>query len=213
MINYFTPYLELPKLLRNPLKIGFNLPIIDPQSRPYRHMMLHPNEILNDDIIFQIENHVGLKVYYVMLFYKRAGYNGIPHIDCHYYNDKWNYITAGINYNIGNTPSYGTWYDDDGHGIIPDINKSQQFLSAAQGKVSSHLLNFSYHPGSVFFNHLSNVPHKYQCNMEKPTLIRADIPHSIINHDSKDRWAISIRFDTWNQLSWKEYIDRFKIFL
>ena len=43
-----------------------------------------------------------------------------------------------------------------------------------------------------------------------PTLFRTDKPHTTINSNEHDRWAISIRFDTWdNQLSWEEYLDIF----
>ena len=208
-LDHNIPFAVL-NLPANPISDTYKFPIIKAGSRSYRHLILPPTDILNTKTIETIEK-LGQKIFYVMLFYKRVGNNGKIHTDCHWYKDKWYPIVAGINYVLNDAQSKNTWYNSTNNNPqTMDINNLPEWLSATHSQDASTKLGFRYITGSNYFPELENTKADFETDVLMPTLFRTDKPHTTINSNEHDRWAISIRFDTWdNQLSWEEYLDIF----
>jgi hypothetical protein len=145
------------------------------------------------------------------MLYKRAGNNGKIHTDCHWYKDRWHPIVSGINYVLDDTQSKNSWYNSTNNNPQSmDITNLPEWLSATHSQDANTGLGFRYITGSNYFPELENTKADYETDVSEPTLFRTDKPHTTINSKENDRWAISIRFDTWdNQLTWEEYLNVF----
>jgi hypothetical protein len=49
-----------------------------------------------------------------------------------------------------------------------------------------------------------------RCQMSRPTLINAAVPHRIENNSSEHRWVFSLRFQTSTFDSWPDTVEFFK---
>ena len=193
--KYFIP-LVLPE---TPLKKEFQLPSF-PASAPNSYEIYKPEEIL-DQQIAPIFKKINLEIKNVALFYKRANSRGAIHTDIFLENNRWKKMVAGVNWNITGADSRMNWYQVDEIEVEPELNPPAELRS----KSWYYTLN-----GLHFGSRGSVDPAKAKAKVLEsayiggPTLVRTDIPHSVINTDkTKGRWALSIRFapdfENWNQ--------------
>ena len=128
----------------------------------------------------------------------------VIHSDLSFFNGKWNPNIASINYELLPVQTEMSWWElKDRPPVYPDIPTDNT-------PFEYRTLN-GIHYGTRRFMGDNNAFLIEKAKVVEPTLIRTDLPHSLIrNHYSlSKRVAISIRFhESWN--SWEEALEKFK---
>lgn len=162
-----------------------------------------PLEFLKYEIINTLEL-CNIKIATAILFRKKPGNKNPLHIDAVMTSNGLQKWGCAINWNLTKSNSEMSWYETSEKEII--IRK----------KYNNNLDHFGNFLG-IHFGHANNkiIDHcKTKLietkHIDKPTLVRIDIPHQIKNTDQKDRWCLSLR--TENNYTWSEALEIFKPF-
>jgi hypothetical protein len=193
------PYVDLNINLK-PLRDDFILPTVDPDKQ-YYHVYTAPENILNRELIVLLKE-LGVPAAYAILLFKRGGFNGPPHVDCHYVKDKWVRQVAALNFKINDNDSEMRWFRPESKKIkYPNPKISQPWVNIQNCKLPDLI------PGSFFFDEPHTEPYA-STKINNPTLVRTEIVHDIKN-TNVDRWAITIRFDYNLIRPWGYYVSKF----
>ena len=196
------PFREL-NIQVSPLKKDFQFPVVD-KDKKYFHLYTSPENILNPDLI-ELLKEIGIPAHYAILLFKRGGFNGPPHVDCHYVQNKWVRMTAALNFKLRENTSYMRWFKPESKLIrYPDPNVKQHWVNIQNCKLPDLI------PGSFFFDESYDTPYS-SVTINKPTLVRTEIVHDIKN-EFTDRWAITVRFNYNIIRPWGFYVKKFEKF-
>ncbi|WP_133129184.1 hypothetical protein [Legionella steigerwaltii] len=180
-------YYQVLNLNHNPLSPYFEYPHMN-QDVKARYITYFPDEILNKEI-FQLFKKVGLKIKWVILFYKKPGASGLIHSDVIRNGYRWERCVCAINWNLTKASSIMNWWKC----TLSEIWPSEQEATIP----GIDILN------GIHYGTRSNIyfePHQLQLlesvEIIHPTLVRTDIPHNVVMKDlKKERWCLSIRFE------------------
>ena len=169
------------------LKDGFEFP--KPKTYVWDIFILKPEEFATEEAITFFHS-IGLELYNCHIFRGAPGMSCGIHVDGHTSITETQPIWA-INWIIGSTASSMYWYNP--------IHEGKEIKT---------------HVGTAYQRwHISQVKEIEQATFLGPTLVRTDIPHRVVNHDTKNpRWCISIRATkTFN--SWEDSVNFFKPYI
>jgi hypothetical protein len=138
--------------------------------------------------IVQSVQSVGLDIDSAVIFKKRPGQASPLHVDILEENSKFIRWHCAINWNLNFSKSYMAWYDTAEEECLPKDFSERKIYS--QYPLTG--IHYGYY-GNVEMD-LTKTKLLEKTEIYRPTLVRTDIPHQIVNQDIKDRWCLSVRF-------------------
>ncbi len=180
-LNFFT----------NPLKDNFVFPALEQENFDQQkwylwHYVEDKNlEVVHLDIQHWAAEHK-LKINNCHLFCGPPNMNSIIHRDGPPGTNQ-----IGVNWVLSGLDSYMIWYQPNNHDMITQSKKN--------------FSNMEYQQWDD--NEVTEIE---RCQILKPTLINAAIPHRILNNSNQHRWTFSLRFQSSTFSSWQETVNFFK---
>lgn len=182
LLPYYDLDIPVPGLKTNLVNHGWELPI----PKTHEVQLTKDNEIFTDEVLDFFRAR-GLTSTRSQMFCNHPGpIPGGIHIDGYYKDNKLLSNIYAINWIVNPENSVMRWYKSD---------------SPSETKVTSGgttLTKFS--PETAVMTHEKNII--------GPTLVRADIPHNVVNFGTQTRWCYSLRFTPYVK-SWKEAVEMF----
>jgi len=182
--------------MKNHYNLNFNFNILksdfvfpNPKTEIWDIFPFKPEEVLSTEAINFFKS-INLELYNCQLFRGAPGMSCGIHLDGHTSNKKTQLIWA-MNWIFGSESSSMCWYKP--------IDKAKETKTAA---------GTSYQTWE-----LDQVEEIDRASFKGPVLVRNDIPHRVINHDTKNsRWCVSVRATKMFE-SWKDSVNFFKPYI
>jgi hypothetical protein len=194
-------FLEL-KLDEHPLENFYQYPdhLSKKTKSAYTYTAVHKGFIKSD--ILKIFQNSGLEFGGAVIFRKKPNQTSPLHVDILEEESKFIRCHCAVNWNLTFSKSYMAWYDTAEKECLP------KYVSENKSKTDYLLTGIHY--GSYGKLDIDSNKTKLLEKKEiyKPTLVRTDIPHQIVNQDTTDRWCLSIRFK--ENPSWETVCNSFK---
>ena len=123
------------------------------------------------------------------IFKKNPGVVGAAHIDIVWdtVQSTWTPWHCALNINIDNTNSLMYWFSTSAMPVFPDEDNPLFVREKLNGIHYVSRRNNKWKDDNRF----SVVE---SLNLNKPTLVKTNLPHSASNLDNKTRWCLSLRF-------------------
>lgn len=185
-------------LPENPFIQSFSVPGVLYTNRRNRYYPVDANLVNNKTK--EIFDSIDLKIGGIIIFKKHT--NGISpvHTDLLLMNKVWVKWNAAVNYNLTGSESKMMWFKTDLEEIYMNT------LTAGQP--------LEYNLSGVHYGKIGNCSTTCsdftlieEDNIKFPTLVRTDVPHTVVNLDSKDRICASIRFT--HNYTFQELLEKF----
>mgnify|MGYP000862204531 CR=1 FL=1 len=118
----------------------------------------------------------GFELYDVEMFWKRPGVVGVAHHDVVYNNETetWDTWDCAININLDNTQSKMYWFSSSLPQVLPTV-KEAKLNGIHYGKMHNNK-----------FHNTNDFTILDSCMINKPTLVRTNVIHTVENSDEKD---------------------------
>ena len=178
----------------NPTQPNFNVTEDFARYVMFNYLPIEP-KALSDDVQ-EAFNSRGLEIGGVILFRRKTNSYCPAHSDVLWRDGSWMRWNCAVNWNLLQTPSVMQWYQVDLPEVLPNAGLNDQPIE--------------YSLSGIHFGARGNRDHDQnfhlvaETDLMLPTLVRTDIPHTIKNHDQRDRWCLSVRFKenlTFSQVS------------
>jgi len=155
-------------------------PVLDSLHPKYWHV--GPKFIHTE--ITDLFSKLNLELHDVEIFKKTPGAVGAIHHDVVYNNETttWDAWNCAININLDNTQSKMYWFSSSLPQVLPTV-KEAKLNGIHYGKMHNNK-----------FHNTNDFTILDSCMINKPTLVRTNVIHTVENSDEKDRWCISLRF-------------------
>jgi len=147
---------------------------------------------------------LGLEVGGIIVFKKHQFGISPIHTDILLEKKQWTIWNAAVNYNLTKSRSKMMWFETSLNKVYPIHTHSYQPLD--------------YYLSGIHYGKQSNKDYRDSSfklldeeDIQAPTLVRTDVPHTTINLDNIDRICASVRFK--NNYTFDELKKKFKEFL
>lgn len=149
-------------------------------------------------------NNLGLEIDGIIVFKKHSGGVSPIHTDIMLDKNRWKIWHAAINYNLTKSKSKMMWFETDLKPAYPtNIHFDQPLDYNLSGIHYGDRSNRNYRSTGFKLIEEDDIQH--------PTLVRTDVPHTTINLDTSDRICASIRFK--NNYSFDQLKEIFREYL
>lgn len=149
-----------------------------------------------------IFDNLGLEVGGIIIFKKHQHGISPIHRDILLEDNKWTVWRSAINYNLTEAKSKMMWFETS----LEEVYPKRTYRLADYDLSGIHYDKWS---NSCFNDPNFNLIDEE--DIQNPTLVRTDVPHTTINLDAKDRLCASIRFKI--NYTFDELLSKFKEFL
>ena len=194
-------FLEL-KLDEHPLENFYQYPdhLSKKTKSAYTYAAVHKGFIKSG--ILKIFQNSGLEFGGAVIFRKKPNQRSPLHVDILQEESKFIRWHCAVKWNLTFSKSYMAWYDSD----------EEEHVPSAYG-ISWKTQSSTFYPlNGIHYGKLDIDSNKTKLLEKKeiyrPTLVRTDIPHQIVNQDTTDRWCLSVRFK--ENPSWETVCESFK---
>jgi hypothetical protein len=185
-------------LPENPFIESFSVPDVLYTDRKNRFYPVD-NNLVNSKTK-EIFDSIDLKIGGIIIFKKHTDGMSPVHSDLLLVNNNWVKWNAAVNYNLTGSESKMMWFKTDLEEIYIDKIKvdhpiEYNLSGIHYGKWGNSNID------TVYFTLIE------EDNIKFPTLVRTDVPHTVVNLDSKDRICASIRFNY--NYTFQELLEKF----
>ena len=154
---------------------------------------------------------IGIKISHIVLFCNRRSFsnekNRIIHSDLtwDYKNGAWKNFHCGINWEMIGSTNLFSWWDMSKHKAIYPQKPDEDEI--ANNKFILHGINFDRKLQQGIHEHAVKLD---EVIIDRPTLVRTDVPHMTVFKSIGVRVGISLRIDESQLNSWDEIVEKFK---